>query len=361
MGHSEVQTEVCSLQTKPLKTEVLKSGIKKIYQPELMISDCAKMYENQVDVVASKWARGNSLLVGLINKLRSKARVATIGDKMEADDEKPGKPEAVDPEENGSDTAEGSDEVCDVYGTLEVGQLVKTSGDIFEKVSTQAEEDSKGVVKKVDPDLCNDEGCEEFGTAKLDQLVKASGDTFEEVSKQAEGNSKGEKKVVVASEYSSNPDEDDAKLSEEEFLQVFGFVLLIYGFATELLVMEGLARSDISPQGKEMDEVKDVEMLSERIDSVEELNSEKTESIGDQQNRLKAKGYYNRWDTRRLMLMLNMEPRLVSVEMDAVPFYQSYELLSSDKFSMMYSTLVKKFIHNIIASHKVYFSPTVQV
>ena len=56
-----------------------------------------------------------------------------------------------------------------------------------------------------------------------------------------------------------------------------------------------------------------------------------------------------------------MEPRLVSVEMDAVPFYQSYELLSSDKFSMMYSTLVKKCIHNIIASHKVYFSPTVQV
>ena len=46
MGHYEVQTEVCSLQcqTKPLKTEVLKSGIKKIYQPELMISDCAKMY-----------------------------------------------------------------------------------------------------------------------------------------------------------------------------------------------------------------------------------------------------------------------------------------------------------------------------
>ena len=108
-----------------------------------------------------------------------------------------------------------------------------------------------------------------------------------------------------------------------------------------------------------MDEVKDVEMLSERIDSVEELNSEKTESIVDQQNRLKAKGYCNRWDTRRLML--NMEPRLVSVEMDAVPFYQSYKLLSSDKFSMMYSTLVNKFIHNIIASHKGYFSPTVQV
>ena len=47
--------------------------------------------------------------------------------------------------------------------------------------------------------------------------------------------------------------------------------------------------------------------------------------------------------------------------LSAVPFYQSYELLSSDKFSMMYSTLVKKIIHNIIASHKVYFSPTVQV
>ena len=57
-------------------------------------TDCAKMYENQADVVASKWARGNSLLVGLINKLRSKARVATIGDKIEADDEKPGKEES---------------------------------------------------------------------------------------------------------------------------------------------------------------------------------------------------------------------------------------------------------------------------
>ena len=109
-----------------------------------MISDCARMYENQSDVVASKWARGNSLLVGLINKLRSKARIATSGDKMEADGEKPEGPEAVDHEENGSDTAEGSDEVCDVFGTLEVGQLVKTSGDIFGKVSKQSEEDSKG-------------------------------------------------------------------------------------------------------------------------------------------------------------------------------------------------------------------------
>ena len=58
-----------------------------------MISECAKMEENQ-SVVANKWARGNSLLVGLINKLRSKARVATIADKMETNDEKPEGPEA---------------------------------------------------------------------------------------------------------------------------------------------------------------------------------------------------------------------------------------------------------------------------
>ena len=87
-------------------------------------------------------------MVGLINKLRSKARVATIADKMEADDEKPEDPEAVDPEENGNGTAEdcdpdlGSDEVYEVFGTLEVDQLVTASGDIFEEFSNQAEENS---------------------------------------------------------------------------------------------------------------------------------------------------------------------------------------------------------------------------
>ena len=98
----------------------------------------------------------------------------------------------------------------------------------------------------------------------MDQLIEASGDIFEEVSKQAEEDSKGVRKVVVSSgENSSNPDEDNAKLREEEFLQVFGLILLVYGFATEL-VLEGLARCDFSPQGKngdvEMDLVKDVEL-----------------------------------------------------------------------------------------------------
>ena len=107
------------------------------------------MEENQ-SVVANKWVRGKSLLVGLINKLRSKVRVATIADKMEADDEKPEGHEAVDHVENGSDTAEdgdpdlGSDEVCEVFGTLEVDQLVTASGDIIEESSKQAEENSQG-------------------------------------------------------------------------------------------------------------------------------------------------------------------------------------------------------------------------
>ena len=63
-------------------------------------------------------------------------------------------------------------------------------------------------------------------------------------------------------------------MREEEFLQFFGSVLLIYGFANELVVREGLAISDLSPQGKlesvEMDVVKDGELCSEKIGSVGE-------------------------------------------------------------------------------------------
>ena len=97
-----------------------------------MISDCAKWKRSNL-----LWPIGGpgetSLLVGLTSKLRSKARVATI-----ADDEKPDGPEAVGPEENGSDTVQdgdpdlGSGEVCEEFGTEEVDQLVKDSGDIFE-------------------------------------------------------------------------------------------------------------------------------------------------------------------------------------------------------------------------------------
>ena len=92
----------------------MKSWKKKISEMKLIISDCAEMKENQ-SVVANKWARGNSLLVGLISKLRSEARVATSADKMEAD-EKPDGPKAGDPDL-------GSPEVCEVFGTAEVDPL----------------------------------------------------------------------------------------------------------------------------------------------------------------------------------------------------------------------------------------------
>ena len=68
-------------------------------------------------VVANKWAKGNSLLVRLINKLRSLARVTTIASKMKA--EKPDRPEADDPEENGSDTVEDGDPDLDSCGISE--------------------------------------------------------------------------------------------------------------------------------------------------------------------------------------------------------------------------------------------------
>ena len=45
-----------------------------------------------------------------------------------------------------------------------------------------------------------------------------------------------------------------------------------------------------------------------------------------EKGRLKAKGDYERWDTRRLIvnsdLMLNMEPRLESMGMDSMLFHQ---------------------------------------
>ena len=76
--------------------------------------------------------------------------------------------------------------------------------------------------------------------------------------------------------------------------------------------MDGLARSDISPQGKlesvEMNVAKDGELCSEKTESVEE-NTARSSMVD--QDWLKAKGYYSRWDTRRLML--NMELWLVSV------------------------------------------------
>lgn len=82
MGQSEIQTEVCSLkrQTKPLESEERKPGVKKISEMKFYISEQAKMKESQS--VANKWARGNSLLVRLISKLRSEARVATRADNM---------------------------------------------------------------------------------------------------------------------------------------------------------------------------------------------------------------------------------------------------------------------------------------
>merc|ERR1719318_997584 len=204
MGQSEIRKEVCSLkrQTKPLETKERKPGSKKISEMEIYISEQAKMEESKA--VAIKWARGNSLLVRLISKLRSEATVATSADKV-VDGEK--NPDG--PEEKDSDAA-----------------------------------------MEADPDLCNEDGCEEFISAKLDQLVETSWDSFEEVSKQLEGNSHGELKVVVACEENSASPDGDAKLSQEEFLQVFGFVLQIFGFATELLAMGGLARPDISLQDK---------------------------------------------------------------------------------------------------------------
>ena len=130
------------------------------------------------------------------------------------------------------------------------------------------------------------------------------------------------KVVVSVGENSSNTDE------KEELPQVFGLLLLVYGFATEL-ILEGLARGDFSPQGKtgdvEMDGVKDVELSSVKTGSIGE-NSARF-NIADQ-DRLKAKGDYERWDTRGLIvlhsdLMLIME----SLEMDTILFYQRYEYL----------------------------------
>jgi hypothetical protein len=61
------------------------------------------------------------------------------------------------------------------------------------------------------------------------------------------------------------------------------------------------------------------------------------------QDWLKAKEYYSRWDTRRLML--NMEPWLVSVEMDVIPLYQSYEFYLTRVNAMM------------LAEAQIWFSP----
>ena len=117
--------------------------------------------------------------------------------------------------------------------------------------------------------------------------IGTDGEIFEEESVRDDANSEETRSDTVGSdtvedgnpddldsgENSSNPDED-AKFREEELLQVFGLILLIYGFAAGL-ILEGLARGNSIPQGKtgdvEMDVVKD-------------------------QNRLKAKGNDGMWD-----------------------------------------------------------------
>merc|ERR1719318_2004965 len=218
MGQSEIRKEICSLkrQTKPLKTKERKPGVKKISEMKFYISEQAKMD------VANKWARGNSLLVRLISKLRSEATVATIVDNL-VDGEK--NPDG--PEEKNSDA-----------------------------------------VMEADQDLGNEDGCEEFLPAKLGQLDETSWDSFNEVSKQLEEPARMEEKVIVACEEDFANPGGDVKLSQEEFLQVFAVVLQILGFAAELLVLGGLARSDISLQGKlesvEMDVAKDRELCSEK-------------------------------------------------------------------------------------------------
>ena len=110
---------------------------------------------------------------------------------------------------------------------------VATSADNMvdgEKKPDGPEEKDSDAIEEADPDLGNEEGCEEFVSGKLDHLAKTSWESFDVVSKQLEEDSKGELKAVVACEENfANPDED-AKPSEEEFLQVFGFVLQIFGF-----------------------------------------------------------------------------------------------------------------------------------
>lgn len=188
---------------------------------------------------------------------------------------------------------------------------------------------------EADPDLGNEDGCEEFISAKLDQLVETSWDSFEEVSKQLKENSHGELEVVVACEENFANPEGDVKLSQEEFLQVFGFVLQIFGFAAELHVMGGLARFDISLQGKleslEMGVAKDGELCSEKTRSVEENSA--SSSMVDQ-DYLKAKEYYSLVVYYR-RLMLNMELWLVSVEMDVILLNQSYEFYLTRVNAMM--------------------------
>ena len=86
--------------------------------------------------------------------------------------------------------------------------------------------------------------------------------------------------------------------------------------------MEGFARCDFSPQGKtgdvEMEVVKDVELSSEKTGSIGE-NSARFNT--EDQDRLKAKGDYERWDTRGLIVYSNLMLIMESLEMDTNLFY----------------------------------------
>ena len=109
-------------------------------------------------------------------------------------------------------------------------------------------------------------------------------------------------KVLGSSgENSFNP-EEDAKLKEEELPQVFGLILLVYGFAAGF-ILEGLARGNSTPQGKtgdvEMDVVKD-------------------------QNRLKAEGNDGVWDTTGLTVHSDLMLRVEFMEMDTNLSYQGF-------------------------------------
>ena len=106
---SQVQTKCSSQQ---------KSGDKKIHQidfPKPEVTDLAKMGESQpvlsnMEVVAESWVKGNDLLLGLISKLKSKARVDTTATKGKAD-AKPDGSEAANSEENSRDIVEPRSEL----------------------------------------------------------------------------------------------------------------------------------------------------------------------------------------------------------------------------------------------------------
>ena len=127
------------------------------------------------------------------------------------------------------------------------------------------------------------------------------------------------------SQASSSTQATSGKL-EEKRPHVLLLLLLVYYWVTKLVMREGLARCDSSPQGKTGDVVKeicdekqvycvyDVETGFEKTGSMKE-NSARFH-IRDQGRRLEGKVDCEKWDIRRLTVnraLLSMEPRLESM------------------------------------------------